>query len=374
MTAPNDLPNTPGLLGVANTIKPEGPSSAAVPLAAIGAGSVVKNYELIRNLGAGGMGTVFLARDMRLGRLVAIKFLLDRTGTSLQRFLVEARTTAQCRHENIVVIYDVDEIDGRPYMVLEYVEGRTLREAITAESGNTAAIAIELMLPVARALACAHEMGIVHRDLKPENIFLSDTGQIKVLDFGIAKRMTSEEVKTFQTSGCFRVPRLSMLGLTEEGAFFGTLPYMSPEQWLEEPLDGRSDIWAVGLILFELATGEHPLAPLTPNELFTVSDLDVPMPSARDKLPEALRLADVIDRCLKKRREDRYASAAELAEALENCGSRERVSMRADGQSPFAGLSAFQEMDADRFFGRDDDIVAVVGKLRQQPLVTIEGA
>ncbi len=374
MTAPNDLLNAAEFPAAGNTIKLEPTPEAPVPSAAIGPGAVVKNYELIRNLGAGGMGTVFLARDMRLGRLVAIKFLLDRTGTALKRFLVEARTTAQCRHENIVVVYDVDEIYGRPYMVLEYVEGRTLREAITVGSGNPAAIAIELMLPVARALACAHEMGIVHRDLKPENIFLSNAGQIKVLDFGIAKRMTSEEVKTLQDSGTFRVPRMSMLGLTEDGAFFGTIQYMSPEQWLEEPLDGRSDIWAAGLILFELAIGTHPLAPLTPNELMTVSDLDVPMPSARDKLPQASRLAEVIDRCLKKRREDRYASAAELAEALEALGSREPISMRSDGQSPFAGLAAFQEMDADRFFGRDDDIAAVVGKLRQQPLVAIVGA
>jgi serine/threonine protein kinase len=162
----------------------------------LGPGAVLEHYELIRQLGAGGMGMVFLARDTRLGRLVAIKFLLDHTGMAAERFLGEARATAQCRHENIVIIHAADEVDGAPYMVLEYIQGRTLRAAMAERAHDTAAVAIELMLPVARALACAHEMGLIHRDLKPENILLGDDGAVKVVDFGIAKQVSLDLAAT----------------------------------------------------------------------------------------------------------------------------------------------------------------------------------
>ncbi len=366
----NDLLSTGELLGPGNALKLEPPPPPVVNPATIESGAIIKHYEIIRRLGAGGMGTVFLARDIRLGRLVAIKFLNERSGTAVGRFLVEARTTAQCRHENIVVIYDVDEIGGRPYMVLEYVSGRTLRDVMSGQTRDTATMAVELMLPVAQALDCAHHMGIVHRDLKPENIFLSDAGQIKVLDFGIAKHMTRAEVDTMTTQPMGQMPNQQ---LTQESAFGGTIPYMSPEQWLEEPIDGRTDIWALGIILFELATGTHPLHPLSPEELYTISNMNVPMPGARDKLPNALALADVIDRCLKKRKEERFASATELADALEKLTTHHRTKSLSHDESPFAGLSAFQEADADRFFGRDDDIAAVVAKLRHQQLIAIAG-
>jgi serine/threonine protein kinase len=172
-------------------------------------GSTLKHYEIIGTLGQGGMGSVFLARDTKLGRLVAIKLVLAYRAGRVGRFLVEARATARCRHENIVVIHEVDEVGGTPYMVLEYIEGRTLRafmdhhaQAATSRSvsarSTTAApispdLAVELVIPVARALVCAHEQGIVHRDLKPENILLSSTGQIKVVDFGIAKELAAKE-------------------------------------------------------------------------------------------------------------------------------------------------------------------------------------
>ncbi|HRI63269.1 MAG TPA: protein kinase [Polyangium sp.] len=345
--------------------------SRVAPTIQLQPGTVIKHYELIRKLGAGGMGMVFLGRDIRLGRLVAIKFLLEHTGPAAERFLAEARMTAQCRHENIVVIYDVDEIEGKPYMALEYVEGRTLRDAMTG--GNTStSTAVELMVPVARALSCAHEMGIVHRDLKPENILLSDAGQVKVLDFGIAKQVTLELAKT--VTNRMTVPAAN-LALTQEGAIVGTMPYMSPEQWLEAPIDGRTDIWAVGLMLFELCTGAHPLEPLTAAELMSVPDLDLPMPSARERLPHAPALADIIDHCLKKHKHERIDSAKALVEALERLGASNRdATILDESTSPFAGLSAFQESDAARFFGRDDDIAAVVGRLRQQQLVTIVGA
>jgi len=182
-------------------------------------GSTVKHYELLRKLGEGGMGTVYLARDTKLGRLVALKVLQLHSGPSAERFLIEAQATARCRHENIVVIHEVDELHGYPYMVLEYLEGRTLREWMAQRDTSSGlvspSLAVELMLPVVRALSCAHQLGIVHRDLKPENIFLTGAGRMVVLDFGIAKRLDASDISAINTA----VQLLEQgVGLTQEGA------------------------------------------------------------------------------------------------------------------------------------------------------------
>jgi serine/threonine protein kinase len=222
-------------------------------------GSAIRHYEIIRKLGEGGMGIVFLARDTKLGRLVAIKVLLDHTSLMAERFLTEARATARCKHENIVVIHEVDELDGAPYMVLEYLQGRTLADWMDQQESARASeppsagdgaprfaspsVAIEMILPVVRALACAHKRAIVHRDLKPANIFLTDAGPIKVLDFGIAKRFGAREFSAI-TAG--RGPLVEEAMLTQQGQLLDTLPYMSPEQAQSEELDARSDLWAAG--------------------------------------------------------------------------------------------------------------------------------
>ncbi len=337
-------------------------------------GAIVKHYEIIRQLGRGGMGRVYLARDLKLGRLVAIKLLVEYEGATTTRLLEEARATAKCKHENIVVVHEVDEEQGNPYMVLEHIEGSTLRSWMEQRAGNPVSLVsvLDLMVPILRALECAHEQGIVHRDLKPENVLISNAGTIKVLDFGIAKQVA---VELTQTTSARSDLQSNIPALTHDGALMGTMPYMSPEQWNGERIDARSDVWAAGIMLFELATGGHPLEPLSLPDLVGVSDLDVPMPSARSKLTENIGLADVIDRCLKKRKEERIGSAKELMALLEGLRAvtKEPVAL-ADDESPFAGLSAFQESDAARFFGREDEITAVLGRLRHQPLVTIAGA
>ncbi len=333
-------------------------------------GAVIKHYELIRELGSGAMGLVFLARDVRLGRLVAIKFLLVETGVAVERFVIEARATASCRHENIVVIYDVGEVAGFPYLVLEYIQGRTVREAMQEPTPDRAQMAIELMLPVARALACAHAMGIIHRDLKPENILISDTGQVKVVDFGIAKQIVDTEPRSIGNSSMKNASRR----LTDDDALVGTSDYMSPEQWLGEKLDARADIWAIGVILFELTTGVHPMELLIAEDLGDVSMLEVPMPSARQEISSHSKLAEIIDKCLMKRIDERLGSAQELVEALERLQRQEQnQAALSEDESPFAGLAAFQEADAARFFGRDDDIAAVVAQLRHRAFVAIAG-
>lgn len=345
-------------------------------------GAFIAHYEVIRSLGEGGMGQVYLARDTRLGRLVAIKVLtFGNDGLVNTQFLSEARATARCRHENIVIIYEADEIDSMPYMVLEYVEGRTLR-ALMGDHGIAAdtapgktefvsrpslpklermapAMCIELMLPVARALASAHALGIVHRDLKPENILVATDGPIKVVDFGIAAWLDDEERRR--------------LGTEEMSEAAGTLPYMAPESLLNDAPDHRVDIWAFGIILFELALGHHPLAPFTMHRLPEVMDIDTPMPSAQKTAPELGPLAALIDRCLDKHKENRLATAGELVTELSTLRTGLTAPLLADSGNPFAGLMAFQEADNAKFFGRERDIASLLSRLRLQPLMAVGG-
>lgn len=344
-------------------------------------GAFIAHYEIIRPLGEGGMGQVYLARDTRLGRLVAIKILtFGADGLVNTQFLSEARATARCRHENIVIIYEADEIDSIPYMVLEYVEGRTLR-ALMGEHGIATdaapfkseiaesqprrlerispAMCIELMLPVARALASAHALGIVHRDLKPENILVAADGSVKVVDFGIAAWLDDEERRRE--------------GTDEWGETTGTLPYMAPESLLYDAPDHRVDIWAFGIILFELALGHHPLAPFTMHRLPEIMDIDTPLPSARTLAPELGPLGALIDKCLDKRKDARLGAASEIVTELSALRTGMELPLLLDSGNPFAGLMAFQEADSGKFFGRDRDISSLISRLRLQPLIAVGG-
>ncbi|WNG30437.1 protein kinase [Cystobacter fuscus] len=338
----------------------------------------LQHYELIRELGSGGMGTVFLARDVRLGRRVAIKFLHTQDPELTQRFILEARATARCSHENIVIIHEVGEYENSPFMVLEYLQGQPLTKALgTAQLPPTRAV--ELMVPVVKALACAHEQGIVHRDLKPENIIVTDSGAIKVLDFGIAKTLQGADMSDPAAfPGPLRVPSSGPqeLGeLTHFGALMGTMAYMSPEQWgIGVPVDHRTDIWAVGILLFQMLAGKHPLEPLRGPQLMVTGVLDDPMPRLRQMAPGVpAELAAVVDRCLRKRKEERFPDAHSLLRALEPfLPGRVGRELRLD-ESPYAGLSSFQEADADRFFGRTREIAALVNRIQDRPLLAVVG-
>lgn len=347
-----------------------------------GPGVTVGHYELIRQLGQGGMGEVYLARDTRLGRRVALKFLLNVDRKQSARFLVEARATAQLAHENIVALYDIADYDGLPYMVLEYVPGTTLsawmrnRRDSHPTRGVPPIRAAELMLPVARALQCAQEAGIVHRDLKPSNIMLTDSGTVKVLDFGVAKLIGEEtDVEPLEKTETNKPNGLDG-ALTEAGAFVGTRWYMAPEQWLGEPVDGRTDIWAVGVMMYQLVAGDHPLSPNAPDPLDSVVDRDKPMPSIRNQMSDIGRLGTVIDRCLIKYKEDRLGSARELVEQLEAIVRPHRTSSEegTDEANPYAGLAAFQERDAPKFFGRETMVEQILSRLIELPLLALVGA
>ncbi len=352
-------------------------------------GARINQYEIIRELGRGGMGAVYLARDTKLGRRVAIKFLQSEQPEFTERFTIEARATARCSHENIVIIYEVGEHGGNPFMVLEFLQGAPLGKHIIDGQPMSPSRAVEIMVPVVRALAVAHDQDIVHRDLKPDNIFLTDNGTVKVLDFGIAKvvqQRGGQDAGPAPLSAAAAAARqlghtgthdaISGGELTHLGALIGTMPYMSPEQWMGDGVDHRTDIWAVGILLFKMVVGKHPLYPMRGAQLMATAMLDQPMPRVRDMAPEVPEaLADVIDRCLLKYKNQRYGTARQLLEGLEallpgRYGGRRMI--RTD-RSPYAGLSAFQENDADRFFGRSNEIAALVTRLRDQPLVGVVG-
>jgi len=333
------------------------------------AGAQLGQYEVIRAIGQGGMGTVYLARDNKLGRKVAIKVLRSRsTGAKVDaRFLREAQATAQCSHDNIVVIHEVSEYQGQLFMVLEYLEGAPLRRLLDGRRVSVER-AVDLMLPVVRALVRAHAFGIVHRDLKPENVFVCDTGTLKVLDFGVAKLLATHETGAEATTESADAPHQATSHLaphlTSEGARVGTLRYMAPEQWAGRDVDHRVDIFAVGIMLWELVVGQHPMsAGRSPAE---------PMPPIREVFPEApLDLQPVVDRCLAFDPEHRFESAEALLEALLPLNPHQRA--LAASTSPYPGLTAFREQDAARFFGRGDTVGRLVTSLAERPLVAVVG-
>lgn len=371
--------------------RPSSPSQQPITGAAGGVhpttlapGTRVHHYELIRELGQGGMGSVFLARDTRLGRRVAIKFLHTGSGELAQRFILEARATARCSHENIVILHEVDAFQGKPFMVLEYLQGKTLSEILHGGKRLPVPRAVDLIVPVVRALACAHAEGIVHRDLKPANILVTDSGTLKVLDFGIAKVLQGDKTAVEQIQEAKASLPRGPTGedpdtgeLTRHGAMVGTLPYMAPEQWRTKiPVDHRTDLWAVGILLFRMLAGKHPLDPLTGNQLYVTGILEEPMPKLASAAPDVPPgLAQVVDRCLAKQKDARFPDATSLLRALEPFlpGRYTGEFAISVDDSPYAGLSSFQESDAHRFFGRSREIAAVVQRLSDRPLLGVVG-
>ena len=382
--APSVAPSVGGSHGPSAWDTHSSPTGVHATSAAPHPGVRINQYEMIKMLGEGGMGTVWLARDLRLGRRVAIKFLQSNQPELTQRFLVEARTTARCQHDNIVVIYEVGEHNGAPYIVLEYLNGKPLTAYTENAQKLTYTRAVEIMCAILRALQCAHEQGIVHRDLKPDNIFIMDSGTIKVLDFGIAKVLQQQQQQGPQmSSGGIRMPSPLELAtgtntsLTRHGTIMGTLKYMSPEQWgIGIEIDHLTDIWACGVLLHRMICGRHPLHPLDGNQLVVTAMLELPMPSMAEAAPADVprELVQIVDRCLLKIKEQRWQSAGELLAALEPfLPGRRTIELQLD-ESPYAGLSSFQESDAGKFFGRNREIAAMVTRIRDRPMMAVVGS
>lgn len=280
----------------------------------VSSGTRLGRYEILAPLGAGGMGEVYRARDSRLGRDVAIKVLpavrADRA--RLSRFEKEARSASALNHPAIVTIHDVGESDGVSYIAMELVSGQTLRE-LMAEGALPTKAALQIAAQVADGLARAHEAGIVHRDLKPENIMVTRDGFVKVLDFGIAKLTEPESAVSTEA------PTASE---TAPGVLLGTTGYMSPEQAADRPVDFRSDQFALGSILYEMATGKRAFARATAPETLSAIIRDEPEPiaSLAPLTPAPLRW--IIERCLAKSAADRYAATRDLAKDLTSLKDR----------------------------------------------------
>lgn len=265
-------------------------------------------YELIHELRQGAAGPLYAACDTRRGHRVAIEFVRSTHATATERFLLEASAVARCRHDNVVAIHDVGEHGGQPFLVLEYLEGISLRSLLRGMHRLSVGRALEVIAPVVRALEAVHAHDIAHRVLKPESIYLTEAG-IKVFDFGVAALLQPEPT-----------PPLAARGETSRhGSLTSALPYLAPEQWAGAGrVDHQTDLWAVGIVLFEMLAGRHPLAPRAGWELLVTGVLAEPMPSLREACPRVSEaLAEIVDRCLVKPKRHRMGSASELLAALE---------------------------------------------------------
>src|SRR6201993_1771071 len=261
------------------------------------AGAVLaQRYEIVRTLGEGGMGAVYQARDLELNRMVALKVIrpdLAKNPAIIERFKQEILLSQRVTHKNVIRIYDLGEGEGVKFITMEFIEGHDLRTLIHERKKLPPGEAVEIMEQICLALEAAHSVGVIHRDLKPQNIMRDGTGRILVMDFGLARTLEGD-------------------GMTQTGAIVGTMEYMSPEQALAKDLDQRSDLFALGLIMYEMLTGKTPfhaesaLASLikrTQERAIPVSEIDAQIPGA---------ISGIVNKCLERDLSQRYQSAAAI--------------------------------------------------------------
>jgi len=313
-------------------------------------GKKVSHYRVLEILGGGGMGVVYKAEDLKLGRSVALKFLpeeLAHDSAAMQRFEREARAASALNHPNICTIYEVEEHEGQPFIVMELLEGRTLREMIPPEKDSPAKdlpIALPTLLDIAlriiAGLEAAHCKGIVHRDIKPANVFVTSSGHVKILDFGLAKLQTAETSEQEPQGAETSYPKKvwsPYLTLTRTGTPVGTAGYMSPEQIRGEKLDARTDLFNLGLVLYEMAAGRRAFAGETAPQLqeAILNATPAPVRQSHPQIPP--KLEATIVKALEKNREARYQSAAEMRADLESIRLKGAPGIRARKWAILAG-------------------------------------
>ena len=275
-------------------------------------GVAVRQYRILEEIGFGGMGVVYKAEDTKLGRRVALKFLPEHMAAdsvALERFRREARAASSLNHPNICTIHDIDVYEGREFIVMEYLDGQTLATYIAGRRAVRTELVAKLGMPIAEALDAAHSKGVIHRDIKPANIFVTQSGLVKVLDFGVAKLVAEANQSDATTS-------------TKTNTIVGTLPYMSPEQLRGEKVDTRSDIYALGVVLYEIATGQRPYSSSVHARLVDeILNRPASPPSSinRKLSPKA---DGIILKCLAKDPEDRYQTAKEIAVDLRHLSTQ----------------------------------------------------
>ncbi|MBM2842152.1 MAG: serine/threonine protein kinase with repeat [Bacteroidetes bacterium] len=323
-------------------------------------GQTISHYKILEKLGEGGMGVVYKAKDNKLDRSVAIKVLpphLSGSEENKTRFLQEAKAAAALNHPHILSIYEVDEHDGSMFLVLEYVEGETLKKRISKlhlETGIPFDQAIEWVLQIAKGIKAAHEQGIIHRDIKSENIMLTNGGHLKIMDFGLAKLKSSS-------------------GMTKSGTSLGTLSYMSPEQAQGVTTDLRTDIWSLGVVFYEVLTGELPFrAEHQAGLLYLVVNNEPVPPSVLDKkIPRAVD--EVIKRMLEKERDRRFPTMDDVIAALQKVRTEVEAAAgaaktKAIAVLPFGNIS--QEKESDYFSdGLTEELIASLSRLKDIRLV-----
>ncbi len=277
-------------------------------------GQTVSHYRILSTLGRGGMGVVYKAEDLRLGRPVAVKFLPDSLAgdrNAVERFQREARAVSSLNHPNICTLYDIDEDNGNRFLVMEYLEGRTLKDRIAA-SPLTFEEVLELAIQIADALDAAHARNVVHRDIKPANIFINTRGQIKIMDFGLAK-MAAEQNAVESAGHASEMPTAALDALlTSPGSTLGTVAYMSPEQARGEDLDARTDLFSLGVVLYEMATGRSPFHGNTVALTFVAILHEQPAPPSQWHPGIPAEFDRILSKALEKNRELRYQTASEI--------------------------------------------------------------
>src|SRR5581483_8560941 len=305
-------------------------------------GTILSRYELLEALGAGGMGVVYKAKDTRLHRMVALKFLTEahtREPEALKRFEREARAASALNHPNICTVYDVGEHDNRPFLVLELLEGETLQARIR-RGPLTIDEVVDFGIQLCDSLDSAHQKGIIHRDIKPANIFLTARGHAKILDFGIAKLHWSPDALT----------------VTNSGLILGTAAYMSPEQARGEELDSRTDLFSLGAVLYEMAVGRPSFSGNTVPMVFDALLHHAPAPVS-DLVPDLpAELSEIVARALEKNRERRYPNALAILNGLKNLKEYIQSCRHPSADAPARPQAITLGTELRTFVGRDREM------------------
>jgi eukaryotic-like serine/threonine-protein kinase len=298
-------------------------------------GRRISHYQILSLIGAGGMGEVYIAQDTRLGRKVALKLLpaeFTEDPERARRFEREARAASALNHPNIITIYDIEQVDGLHFIVTEYVEGQTLRNLMPATRVSMAE-ALEIAVQVAGALAAAHRAGIVHRDIKPENIMLREDGVVKVVDFGLAK-LAEQQTPALDSEA-------PTIFTTDPGTIMGSVSYMSPEQTRGKPVDTRSDIFSLGVVIYEMVAGSSPFEGETPSDVIASILRTEPLPLAHYSPDIPAELERIVAKALAKDKEERYQTAQDLLIDLKRLKQPQKIEAQMQrSASPNSGMDS----------------------------------